>query len=125
MPENQTQPRTGGQDNPQGSPEIGAEPPEPRGPAEARPSDTEAAHAPQEGRSFDQPQDVSPPRTDPNAGSGGGRDPRPDYGHPTGHSRPGTDRHTAGAEFADRMPEASSTPAVPGDTPGAKKSPTS
>lgn len=115
MPENQTQPRTDGYDNPQGGPKIGQGPEASEGPTD-RPSDTEAAHAPQEGRTFTDAE-VKPDRPDT-------KDRRDDYGGGNmGHSRPGTDKLTAGAEFADRLPDAASTPAVDGET--GKKSPTS
>lgn len=159
MPENQSQPRTEGLNNPQGSPQVASEapnasegvtsntPPDHLAPNEARsfaggdlegrinaphPPESEGvtsnvppdklAHAPQEGRpgfEADAEGRIDPP-------SQPGPDRRADYGGGNmGHSRPGTDALTAGAEFADRMPEASSTPAVDGDIPGTKKSPTS
>ena len=120
MTDEQTEPRNEGYDNP-GAP-VAAEGPTENVPpdtgVEAKRSDTEASHAPQEGRAFS--------GDDRQGASGGeGRDRRDDYGGGTmGHSRPGTDI-SAGAAFADRMPEASSTPAVDGDIPGTKKSPTS
>jgi hypothetical protein len=48
MPENQSQPRAEGYDNPHGEPKLSSQPDKP---APARPSDTEAAHAPEEGSS--------------------------------------------------------------------------
>jgi hypothetical protein len=85
MPENQTQPRTAGLDNPQGGPRIPDEAPAPRGNAAARPSDTEAAHAPGEGPSFRG--DNGEPRPDPlthGMHGGGGKDRREDYGNAPG-----------------------------------------
>jgi hypothetical protein len=85
---------------------------------EAKVSDTEASHAPQEGRAFSGDAEQG-------ASGGQGRERREDYGGGTmGHSRPGSDI-SAGAAFADRMPEASSTPAEEGDQPGTKTSPSS
>ena len=122
MPENQSQPRTEGLNNPQGSPSVSAQPPQADEGPIARPSDTEAAHAPQEG----QPGYEADAEGRIEGAGQPGPDRRADYGGGNmGHSRPGTDAQTAGAEFADRLPEASSTPAVEGDTPGTKKSPTS
>lgn len=83
---------------------------------EARASETEASHAVQESRAFG---------SDAQQGASGGQSPdrRDDYGGGNmGHSRPGSDL-SAGADFADRMPDASSTPAVDGDQPGTKKAP--
>jgi hypothetical protein len=85
MPENQSQPRTDGYDNPQGGPRIPDRAPEPRGAAANRPSDTEAAHAPEEGPSFRG--ETGDPRPDPlTAGlhGGSGRDRRLDYGNAPG-----------------------------------------
>lgn len=104
MPENQSQPRTGGYGNPGGEPKLS---PQPDKPAPERPSDTEAAHAPEEGRSVSDPRLTTPEqrdsRADQNFGSLEGhpqRDKRGDYG---AQGMKGTDAGTAGAEFADRM----------------------
>ncbi len=87
MPENQSQPRTDGLNNPQGSPQPNDAAPEPRGadPA-ARPSDADAAGAPEEGRSFRSQQNGAS-RPDPlTAGmeGGRGRDRKLDYGNVPG-----------------------------------------
>ncbi len=132
--EGQSQPRTGGYDNPQGGPQVGAEAPAERGTWD-RPSDTQAAHALDEGSSVRDPRlaadtqggarqvgfragEASPlqgeyGRQGVDAEAAG----RPDPGlSNAGNATPsdpesftGTDRLTAGAEFADRMPEASHT----------------
>lgn len=105
MPENQSQPRTGGHDNPRGEPKLS---PQPDKPTPDRPSDTEAAHAPEEGSSVRDPRLTTPEqrdsRADPNFGDLEGhpqRDKRGDYG---AQGAKGTEDGTAGAEFADRMP---------------------
>jgi hypothetical protein len=85
------------------------------------PSDSEVVHAADEGGSVRDRGSASPPRTDPLAASGeaaqaaGGKDRREDYGTMSGVG--GTDRLTAGAEFADRLPEAASTPATEASSP--------
>lgn len=99
MPENQSQPRTGGYGNPNGEPKLS---PQPDKPAPDGPSDTEAAHAPEEGSSVRDPR-LPEQHVDQNFGSLEGhpqRDKRGDYG---AQGMKGTDEGTAGAEFADRM----------------------
>ena len=118
MPENQSQPRSEALNNPQGSPQPGAE--AHGAEAQARPSDTEAAHAPQEGADVSGGDPLTAGMEVPNAQ----KDRHQDYGGGSmGHSRPGADAGTAGARFADRLPEASSTQAAEGERPGARKSP--
>jgi hypothetical protein len=119
MPENQSQAHTGGDRNPDGGPNLTPQPDaEPR--AFDRPSDVEAAHAPDEGEAVRGAAVSGDDSADPNWGSlegREGRDPRQDYataGHRDVMSQDretfqGTDRNTAGAAFADRMPEASKT----------------
>ena len=102
MPQNQSPPRTGDNHNPRGEP------------TPDRPSDTEAAHAPEEGSSVRDPRLTTPEQRDIPADRNFGdleghpqRDKRGDYGDP---GAKGTDRGTAGAEFADRMaPDAGET----------------
>ena len=131
MPENQSQPRTGGLDNPQGGPRVGDQPPPERGDLN-RPSDTEAARAPDEGNTVrgddmpSGPQDQLATR-----GFGPGQLTREDVveranqadrdvtvgnaGLPSGldpYAPMGTDVHTAGAGAADALPrDAVVTPA--------------
>jgi hypothetical protein len=122
MPENQSQAHTGGNSNPDSEPQIRDEAPEARSFSEG-PSDTEAAHA-QDGGAVRDPRADMADSADANRGDLGsrfGRDPREDYGSTDlqadkggeqsqdRESFQGTAAHTAGAEFADRMPEASKT----------------
>lgn len=78
MPENQSQPRTEGLDNPQGGPQVSPQPDEPR--SFDRPSDTEAAHAPEEGGAVRDPRlqtnEARAKSADPNHGSLDGHEPR-------------------------------------------------
>ena len=131
MPENQSQPRTSGYQNPQGGPTLGQEAPAERGDLN-RPSDTEAARAPEEGRAVRGSEDRGGPQdqlatsgfrqgglgrdevveranqvnrdvTLGNSGLDSGLDP---------YAAQGTDVHTAGAHAADALPkEAVMTPA--------------
>jgi hypothetical protein len=110
VPENQSQAHTSGVANPDGGPKLSPQPHPPQD--NARPSDTEVAHAPEEGRTFagSPDEDALAEVADQNTGSLDGhphRDKRGDYPISTGHS--GTADLTAGARFADRMPDASRT----------------
>lgn len=130
MPENQTQPRSDGYSDPAGGPRIAEQAPQPRSAdLGQRPSDTEAAHLPDEGvrsvrdpsrqtgkhevgedRSFQPDPDDGPPK-------GSGRDRRLDYGRPDS----GRDLRQADAASADRLPDgAVSTLAEPSSGSGAK-----
>ncbi|HYF23514.1 MAG TPA: hypothetical protein VD929_08970 [Caulobacteraceae bacterium] len=132
MPENretQSRPRDRGLDNPQGGPRIREEPKELG--SWDRPSDTQAAHAPNEGQSVrdrghrtdtvmrEVGADGDPAEHSAMGGMGDGGDPASaeasdpntpdlfdDYGQALQNVERGggTDRHTAGAGFADRMP---------------------
>ncbi|HEX8570024.1 MAG TPA: hypothetical protein VF699_08895 [Caulobacteraceae bacterium] len=124
MPENQSQPRTGGLHNPQGGPQVGDQPPAERGSFD-RSSDTEAAHQPNEGPAIRGDDAAGGPRDQlatndfqggrltrddvveranqagrevnlGNAGLTSGLDP---------HAPMGTDVHTAGARAADALPD--------------------
>jgi hypothetical protein len=119
--EMQSQPSSTGQPS-QAGPDLSAE--RTGDGAEPRsfgPSDSDVAHSAGEGGSVRDPRSASSARTDPLAGSGeaaeaaGGKDRREDYGTMSGVG--GTDRLTAGAGFADRLPEASSTPAAEASSP--------
>ena len=109
MPENQSQPRNGGVDSPAGGPRLS---PQPDAPSPDRPSDTEAVHVGEDGSAA---RDPRMPHVEPPSFSSGERatgesshDYREDYGDVSANQ--GTDAHTAGAEFAERLPKASSTP---------------
>ena len=83
MPENQSQAHTGGNANPEGAQRLSPQP-DPSPQDFDRPSDTEAAHAPDEGRSFrGRPDDSATAEVaDQNTGSLDGhpsRDKRDDY----------------------------------------------
>ena len=109
MPENQSQPNLAGNPaNPGGEPQLQPQP-DPESRSFDRPSDTEAAHSSEEGGAVRDPRLATDAamaeQADQNHGSLAGhksRDPREDYGK--AQDAEGTDRGTAGAEFADRMP---------------------
>lgn len=72
MPENQSQPNLSGDTAPAGEPRVI---PQPDGPVPERPSDTEAAHAPEEGNAVRDPDEQEEGRADENGGRlDGGKD---------------------------------------------------
>ena len=72
MPENQSQPNTAGNPAPAGEPRVI---PQPDAPPPDRPSDTEAAHAPEEGNAVRDPAQQGQGRADENRGRlPGGKD---------------------------------------------------
>lgn len=104
MAENQTQPRDGGYQNPQGGPASADRTPEPRG--DDRPvSDTEAAHAPEEGEALRDPR-LGAPRPDPlteGMQGGGSKDRREDYGGAMGVAGKGDALYEPPADTEDRI----------------------
>lgn len=95
-PENETQPATGSQADPGAGSAAGSDP-------APRPSDSEAAHRPEEGSSVRTGE--GSPSFAPDAGHGGsGRDRKTDYGSATANAGDGTGDLTAGPAVADALP---------------------